>query len=155
MWTTRERTFANAHPWTATGLLGSSPKHAWPMPSARRTNASRRVPNSASDLALCILHVQLRRPWCLYVYEHPNPSCRRLPFSAFKPCVTNDWPVYLFLGCVVLGNRWWQYVPGSLVALIGVVYIGLEFVPSIEPPANMRYVEPVRTSHLVGTIILT
>jgi len=27
---------------------------------------------------------------------------------------------------------------GSLIGLVGLVYAGLEFVPSIEPPANMR-----------------
>jgi hypothetical protein len=47
---------------------------------------------------------------------------------------------YLFVGCIIMGDNWWKYAAGSIVALIGVAYIGLEFVPSIEPPANMRYV---------------
>ncbi|KJY01946.1 unnamed protein product [Zymoseptoria tritici ST99CH_1A5] len=45
---------------------------------------------------------------------------------------------YLFVGCITMGDNWWKYVAGGLVALAGVGYIGLEFVPSIEPPANMR-----------------
>ncbi|KAM0716969.1 hypothetical protein Q7P37_006821 [Cladosporium fusiforme] len=45
---------------------------------------------------------------------------------------------YFFLGCVLLGEHWYNYVPAAIVALIGLVYIALEFVPSIEPPANMR-----------------
>lgn len=46
--------------------------------------------------------------------------------------------LYLFLGCITMGDYWWKYVAGAIVALVGVAYIGLEFVPSIEPPANMR-----------------
>ena len=45
---------------------------------------------------------------------------------------------YLFVGCIIMGDNWWKYVSGSLVALVGVGYIALEYVPSIEPPANMR-----------------
>ena len=30
-------------------------------------------------------------------------------------------------------------IPAAIVAFIGLAYIALEFVPSIEPPANMRY----------------
>ncbi|KAK4494085.1 hypothetical protein PRZ48_014383 [Zasmidium cellare] len=46
--------------------------------------------------------------------------------------------LYLFLGCITMGDNWWKYVAGAIVAFSGLVYIGLEFVPSIEPPANMR-----------------
>jgi hypothetical protein len=38
----------------------------------------------------------------------------------------------------MMGNDWYQYVPGGIIALIGVGYVVLEFIPSIEPPANMR-----------------
>jgi hypothetical protein len=31
-----------------------------------------------------------------------------------------------------------RYIAGSLVGLIGVGYLVLEFIPSIEPPSNMR-----------------
>lgn len=37
-----------------------------------------------------------------------------------------------------MGDHWWKYVAGGIVAAVGVAYIALEFVPSIEPPANMR-----------------
>ena len=46
--------------------------------------------------------------------------------------------LYLLLGCITMGDYWWKYVAGAIVAFVGVAYIGLEFVPSIEPPANMR-----------------
>ena len=45
---------------------------------------------------------------------------------------------YLFVGCIIMGDNWWKYTAGSIVALVGIAYVGLEFVPSIEPPANMR-----------------
>lgn len=31
-----------------------------------------------------------------------------------------------------------QYIAGSIVGLVGIAYVILEFVPSIEPPSNMR-----------------
>lgn len=46
--------------------------------------------------------------------------------------------MYLLLGCITMGDHWWKYVAGGIVAAVGVAYIALEFVPSIEPPANMR-----------------
>jgi hypothetical protein len=63
----------------------------------------------------------------------PEHSRSQTPLILTKRCV-----VYLFLGCVLIGSSWWQYVPGAIVALIGLAYVALEFVPSIEPPANMR-----------------
>lgn len=50
--------------------------------------------------------------------------------------------VYFFVGCIVAGDKFINYIPAAILALIGVSYIALEFVPSIEPPANMRYVFP-------------
>ena len=50
------------------------------------------------------------------------------------------WPVYIFIGGVLIENFWYKYLPGGIVAFVGIAYIVLEFVPNIEPPANMRYV---------------
>ncbi|KAI7376290.1 hypothetical protein KC336_g19820, partial [Hortaea werneckii] len=44
---------------------------------------------------------------------------------------------YLFIGCVMIGAKWYHITPGVITAVIGIAYIALEFVPSIEPPANM------------------
>lgn len=35
-----------------------------------------------------------------------------------------------------------RIIAGSIVGIIGLGYIALEFVPSIEPPANMREADP-------------
>lgn len=48
--------------------------------------------------------------------------------------------VYIFIGSVIVGEKWFRIVPGTLVGIVGIGYAALEFVPSIEPPANMRYV---------------
>ncbi|RWA10053.1 hypothetical protein EKO27_g5065 [Xylaria grammica] len=45
---------------------------------------------------------------------------------------------YIFVGSVLLSSHWTRYVAGSIIGLTGVAYTALEFVPSIEPPANMR-----------------
>jgi hypothetical protein len=46
--------------------------------------------------------------------------------------------VYFFVGSVIVGKSWYQFVPGGLVMFIGIAYVVLEYIPSIEPPANMR-----------------
>ncbi|KAF2226757.1 Golgi apparatus membrane protein TVP15 [Elsinoe ampelina] len=45
---------------------------------------------------------------------------------------------YIFVGCIIMGNNWWRYTAGALVTVVGIGYVVLEYVPSIEPPANMR-----------------
>lgn len=48
---------------------------------------------------------------------------------------------YVFIGCILLNDKdvWWlEIISGSVIGLVGIGYVGLEFVPSIEPPANMR-----------------
>jgi len=37
-----------------------------------------------------------------------------------------------------MGDAIWKYVAGAVIAFVGVAYCVLEFIPSIEPPANMR-----------------
>ncbi|KAH8172997.1 COPI associated protein [Sarocladium implicatum] len=45
---------------------------------------------------------------------------------------------YIFLGCLILGDMIIQNIAGSIVGFVGIGYVVLEFVPSIEPPSNMR-----------------
>jgi hypothetical protein len=46
--------------------------------------------------------------------------------------------VYVFIGSVAVGPKWFRIIPGALVGLVGIGYVVLEYIPSIEPPANMR-----------------
>lgn len=45
---------------------------------------------------------------------------------------------YIFVGSILLHDHVLRIIAGSIVGLVGVGYVVLEFVPSIEPPANMR-----------------
>ncbi|RDA96251.1 hypothetical protein CP533_1765 [Ophiocordyceps camponoti-saundersi (nom. inval.)] len=45
---------------------------------------------------------------------------------------------YIFIGCLLLGARILQNIAGGIVGIVGLAYVVLEFIPSIEPPANMR-----------------
>lgn len=46
--------------------------------------------------------------------------------------------VYIFVGSIILHKPAILIVAGSLIMIVGAAYIVLEFVPSIEPPQNMR-----------------
>jgi len=45
---------------------------------------------------------------------------------------------YVFIGCLILGTHILWIIAGTIVAAVGVGYCALEFMPSIEPPSNMR-----------------
>ncbi|KFG79181.1 putative COPI-coated vesicle protein [Metarhizium anisopliae] len=45
---------------------------------------------------------------------------------------------YILLGGLLLGGHVLRNIAGSIVGIVGVGYIALEFIPSIEPPSNMR-----------------
>lgn len=46
--------------------------------------------------------------------------------------------VYIFVGSILLHDGVLRYIAGSIVGFIGIGYLMLEFIPSIEPPSNMR-----------------
>ena len=46
--------------------------------------------------------------------------------------------VYIFVGSILLHDGVLRIIDGSIIGIIGVAYVALEFIPSIEPPANMR-----------------
>ncbi|KAK5998536.1 Golgi apparatus membrane protein tvp15 [Cladobotryum mycophilum] len=48
---------------------------------------------------------------------------------------------YIFVGSMLLGKSTLSYISGGSVGIIGIGYVVLEFIPSIEPPANMREAE--------------
>ncbi|KAI1470626.1 COPI associated [Daldinia caldariorum] len=45
---------------------------------------------------------------------------------------------YVFVGSLLLNHGVLRIIAGSVVAAVGLAYVALEFVPSVEPPANMR-----------------
>ena len=46
--------------------------------------------------------------------------------------------VYIFAGSILLEHNTMDIIFGTVIAIIGVAYVVLEFIPSIEPPQNMR-----------------
>lgn len=54
--------------------------------------------------------------------------------------------VYIFIGSVIVGEKWFRIIPGTIVGIVGIGYAVLEYIPSIEPPANMRYVQSYETT---------
>ena len=46
--------------------------------------------------------------------------------------------VYIFVGCLLLGSHLLNNIAGSIVGIVGLGYVALEFIPAIEPPSNMR-----------------
>ncbi|KAJ8122201.1 hypothetical protein ONZ43_g1545 [Nemania bipapillata] len=45
---------------------------------------------------------------------------------------------YIFAGSLLFSGHAIRWVAGSIISATGLAYVALEFVPSIEPPANMR-----------------
>ncbi|KAG5967602.1 hypothetical protein E4U58_002138 [Claviceps cyperi] len=45
---------------------------------------------------------------------------------------------YVLIGGLLFGKEVLSNIAGVIVCIIGVGYVALEFVPSIEPPSNMR-----------------
>lgn len=52
--------------------------------------------------------------------------------------LANPFAVYIFVGSILLHDNVLRIIAASLVGLTGVGYVALEFIPSIEPPSNMR-----------------
>ncbi|MCJ1298832.1 Late Golgi vesicles protein [Hypocenomyce scalaris] len=45
---------------------------------------------------------------------------------------------YIFVGSILLHDSILRVIAGSIVGIIGVAFVVLEYIPSIEPPQNMR-----------------
>lgn len=89
-----------------------------------------RVPDPPPDLEIRLVPLLVPRPRHLYVPE--------LKFPCHWACLTKHSPVYIFLGCLILGSHVLQKIAGGIVGIVGIGYVVLEFIPSIEPPSNMR-----------------
>lgn len=50
----------------------------------------------------------------------------------------NKPPVYVFVGSLFADHDWYRILFSVVIGGVGLAYCVLEFIPSIEPPANMR-----------------
>ena len=96
---------------------------------------------------------------CYYIwswYEDPNPPSHKtkrvtatvlLEFQI--PPLLSKWApflfsflgrgiFYIFVGSILLHDYVLRIIAGSIIGILGIGYAALEFVPSIEPPQNMR-----------------
>lgn len=53
-------------------------------------------------------------------------------------CLLTNSTVYILIGGLLLGDKLISNIAGGIVGIAGIGYIGLEFVPLIEPPSSMR-----------------
>lgn len=67
--------------------------------------------------------------------------CKLMPGNSDSRITTNSLLVYIFLGSLMVSDSVLSKIAGSIVGITGIAYVALEFVPSIEPPANMREAE--------------
>ncbi|KAF8253549.1 COPI associated [Wilcoxina mikolae CBS 423.85] len=45
---------------------------------------------------------------------------------------------YIFMGSILLHDGVLRIIAGSIIGFVGLAYVALEFVPSVEPPDNMK-----------------
>lgn len=82
------------------------------------------------------IYLYLKNPcFCL-----PSLCCTQIVLSLEQTLTTTYPIVYIFVGSVIMGPYWYHIVCGAIITFVGFAYCALEFIPSIEPPANMRYV---------------
>jgi len=86
-------------------------------------------------IVICIYMIIFGASTALLEFQIPPQVSR---YASFMFSFLGRGLFYLFIGCVALGEKWYQWVPGTLIAIVGLGYAVLEFIPSIEPPANMR-----------------
>lgn len=71
----------------------------------------------------------------LLEFQIPPQAAR---YASFLFSFAGRGAFYIFIGSLVLGPSTWFVITGSIIGIIGLAYVVLEFIPSIEPPANMR-----------------
>ncbi|PQE10327.1 COPI associated protein [Rutstroemia sp. NJR-2017a WRK4] len=97
----------------------------------------------SSDFVCCSLNLLLnthtnallRAGTALLEFQIPPQLSR---YASFLFSFLGRGIFYIFVGSILLHDGPLRIIAGSIVGLIGVAYVALEFVPSIEPPANMR-----------------
>ncbi|KAI4144464.1 MAG: hypothetical protein L6R39_004173 [Caloplaca ligustica] len=59
-------------------------------------------------------------------------------FKDWRHVLTVARPVYIFVGSILLHQPAIRIIAGSIIGIVGVGYVILEYIPQIEPPQNMR-----------------
>lgn len=77
------------------------------------------------------------RPSCSPSSDEESVSCFNLIPHVYNAFLIST-AVYVFVGCIILEYNVLRIIAGSLIGIVGLGYCVLEYIPSIEPPANMR-----------------
>lgn len=100
--------------------LGKHPSSSLPFPKSRTLANRDFSPSKATGLLEFQIPPQVSR------------------YASFLFSFIGRGAFYIFVGSILLDGHVLRIIAGSIVGLIGVCYAVLEFIPSIEPPANMR-----------------
>lgn len=96
---------------------------------------SKFFPFSFNDIILGVYLIIFGLSTALLEFQIPQQVAR---YASFMFSFLGRGIFYIFIGSVTAGPKWYQYVPGTIIGVIGIGYVVLEYIPSIEPPANMR-----------------
>ncbi|KAJ5159884.1 uncharacterized protein N7482_006888 [Penicillium canariense] len=68
----------------------------------------------------------------------PNVPDHAYRYASFLFSFLGRGIFYIFVGCILLHDHVLRQIAASIVGITGISYLVLEFIPSIEPPSNMR-----------------
>ncbi|RKF78623.1 Golgi apparatus membrane protein tvp15 [Golovinomyces cichoracearum] len=73
-------------------------------------------------------------------FQIPAPISR---YASFLFSFIGRGAFYIFAGSILLENHVINIIFGTIIGIIGICYVILEFIPPIEAPINMKEVETV------------
>ncbi|RKF71338.1 Golgi apparatus membrane protein tvp15 [Golovinomyces cichoracearum] len=76
----------------------------------------------------------------LLEFQIPAPISR---YASFLFSFIGRGAFYIFAGSILLENHVINIIFGTIIGIIGICYVILEFIPPIEAPVNMKEVETV------------
>ncbi|TQS35184.1 hypothetical protein Golomagni_04402 [Golovinomyces magnicellulatus] len=77
-------------------------------------------------------------------FQIPAPISRYASFLfSFIGRGALSFAVYIFAGSILLENHVINIIFGTIIGIVGICYVILEFIPPIDAPVNMKEVETV------------
>lgn len=92
-------------------------------------------PLSISNIVIGIYVTLFGAATALLEFQIPSQISR---YASFLFSFIGRGAFYIFAGSILLENHILNIIFGTIIGIIGVCYVILEFLPSIEPPQNMR-----------------
>ncbi|KAL7899280.1 putative COPI-coated vesicle protein [Trichoderma sp. TUCIM 5745] len=105
------------------------------MPSLTRRMRSSTVIRLLQNVVVGIYMIVFGLAIALLEFQVPPQVSR---YASFLFSFIGRGVFYIFIGGLLLGDKAVANVAGGIVGIAGIGYVGLEFVPLIEPPSSMR-----------------